>query len=38
MDKECVRQTLVDAGCCDEMMKCILERFESGSMEEMLWL
>lgn len=33
MDKEYIKQSLLDAGCCDETIACVLNRFESGSME-----
>ncbi len=38
MDKEYLQQSLSDAGCCDEAKTAILERFESGSINEMLRL
>ncbi len=38
MDKEYLKQSLSDAGCCNEASDTILERFESGSMDEMVRL
>jgi hypothetical protein len=38
MDKEYLKQSLSDAGCCDEVTDTILERFESGSIDEMVRL
>ncbi len=38
MDKEYLKQTLSDSGCSDEMATSILERFESGSIDEMVRL
>ena len=38
MDKEYLNQTLSDSGCSDEMATSILERFESGSIDEMVRL
>ena len=38
MDKEYLKQSLSDAGCRDEVADYILERFESGSMVEMVRL
>ena len=38
MDKEYLKQSLSDTGCCDEPKKAILERFESGSIAEMVRL
>ncbi len=38
MDKKYLRQSLLDAGCCDGVVTSILGRFESGSMDEMVRL
>ncbi|MDC7279451.1 MULTISPECIES: hypothetical protein [Pseudobutyrivibrio] len=38
MDKEYLKQSLSDAGCCNEATDTILERFESGSIDEMVRL
>jgi len=38
MDKEYLKQSLSDAGCCDEMTNLLLERFESGNMDDMVRL
>jgi hypothetical protein len=38
MDKEYLKQSLSDAGCCKEATDTILERFESGSIDEMVSL
>ena len=38
MDKEYLKQSLSDAGCCKEAADTILERFESGSIDEMVRL
>ena len=38
MDKEYLKQSLSDAGCCKEATDTILERFESGSIDEMVRL
>ena len=38
MDKEYLKQTLSDSGCSDEMADSILERFKSGSIDEMVRL
>ena len=38
MDKEYLKQSLLDAGCCNEATDTILERFESGSIDEMVRL
>ena len=38
MDKEYLKQSLSDAGCCNEAIDSILERFESGSIDEMVRL
>ncbi len=38
MDKEYLKQSLSDSGCSDEVANSVLERFESGSMDEMVRL
>ncbi len=38
MDKDQLKQCLSDAGCCDEMTSCILEKLESGNTEDMMRL
>lgn len=38
MDKEYLKQSLSDAGCGNEATETILERFESGSIDEMVRL
>ena len=38
MDKEYLKQSLSDAGCCTEATDTILERFESGRIDEMVRL
>ena len=38
MDKEYLKQSLSDAGCCNEATDAILERFESSSIDEMVRL
>ena len=38
MDKEYLKQSLSDAGCCNEATDTILEKFESGSIDEMVRL
>ncbi len=34
MDKEYLKKSLFDAGCNEEVADLVLERFESGSMDE----
>ena len=36
MDKECLKQMLIDVGCDDEVMKKILNRLNSGNVKELL--
>ncbi len=38
MDKECLRQCLSDAGCQVEVTGSIMERLQSGNMDDMLRL
>lgn len=38
MDKEHLRQCLLDAGCRDEIAECILREFESGKLNDTLKL
>jgi hypothetical protein len=38
MDKEYLKQCLLDVGCCNEVTDTILEKFESGSIDEMVRL
>ena len=38
MDKEYLKQCLSDVGCCNEATDTILERFESGRIDEMVRL
>ena len=38
MDKEHLKQCLIDSGCCEDASDSIIKRFESGSMEDMVRL
>lgn len=38
MDKEFLKQSLSDSGCSNEVATSILERFESGNIDEMVRL
>ena len=38
MDREKLKQSLSDAGCSDDISRCILERFESGNTDEVIRL
>ncbi|MBR3646507.1 MAG: hypothetical protein IKN54_08805 [Lachnospiraceae bacterium] len=38
MDREKLKQSLLEAGCCDDISRCIVERFESGNTDEAIRL